>query len=354
MKFLRIFSLAYFLLFSFSLIHAQTHVLYGMTNLGGTQDEGVIMKFNPLTNRDTVVWNFGAGIDGTSPYSSLAYGPANGLLYGMTYSGGHYLGGTIFSFNPTTKVESVLWNFGGGLDGLNPWGNIIYDAGKGLFYGMTSLGGANDEGIIFSFNPTTHIEAILWSFGSGTDGVSPTGDLTYDAINGMFYAMTRRGGIHDSGTIIRFNPATYQDTVVWNFGSGTDGVSPYGSLVYDTAQGLYYGMTFHGGTHDSGAIISFNPSTNAENVVWNLAIGTDGGLPVGSFIYNANNTLFYGETVSGGANRAGAIITFNPSTNAENVVWSFGSGTRWKLSLWKPGHRPKQWFIVRYDNRGRN
>ena len=143
----------------------------------------------------------------------------------------------------------------------------------------------------------------------------------------MFYAMTRRGGIHDSGTIIRFNPATYQDTVVWNFGSGTDGVSPYGSLVYDTAQGLYYGMTFHGGTHDSGAIISFNPSTNAENVVWNLAIGTDGGLPVGSFIYNANNTLFYGETVSGGANRAGAIITFNPSTNAENVVWSFGSGT---------------------------
>ena len=51
----------------------------------------------------------------------------------MTYSGGHYLGGTIFSFNPTTKVESVLWNFGGGLDGSNPWGNSIMMQAKGYF-----------------------------------------------------------------------------------------------------------------------------------------------------------------------------------------------------------------------------
>jgi uncharacterized repeat protein (TIGR03803 family) len=99
---------------------------------------------------------------------------------------------------------------------------------------------------------------------------------------GVFCSMATMGGTKDSGNIIRFNAATDKDSVVWSFGSGTDGKHPNGNLVYDAGNGLLYGMTQNGGTDGTnskdGVIFSFNPIGNAENVVWDFGNGMDGQL----------------------------------------------------------------------------
>ena len=320
---------------------AQCSIFYGMTEVGGTNDRGTIFSFNPVTNTEKVLWNFGSGTDGALPVNTLVYFPGNGLFYGTTDLGGIYGGvntsGTIFSFNPTTNVEKVVWNFGNGTDAISPDGGLVYYAGNGLFYGMTDVGGVYGNfangGTIYSFNPLTNSENVVWSFGNGTDGSAPFGNLVYNASNGLFYGLTYSGGSNNIGTIFTFNPTTNTEKVVWNFGNGKDGWEPNAELVYYSGNGLFYGVTVGGGNNGGGIIFSFNPITNTENIVWNFGSGTDGEKPWGDLVYNAVNGLFYGMTEDGGAyfnsskGIGGTIFSFDPLTNTENVVWSFGNGT---------------------------
>jgi uncharacterized repeat protein (TIGR03803 family) len=74
----------------------------------------------------------------------------NGTLYGTTFYGGAYGGGTIFSIT-TTGNESVLYGFGSGFDGAIPLADFLDADGK--LYGTTYEGGANGHGIVYSFQP---------------------------------------------------------------------------------------------------------------------------------------------------------------------------------------------------------
>jgi len=207
-----------------------------------------------------------------------------------------------------------------------------------VFYGMSRYGGsAPSGGAIFKFNPTTNHESVVHNLGIGTDGSNPYGNLVYCKPNGLFYGMTYYGGANgNAGAIISFNPSNNAENLVWSFSSGTGGSSPEGDLVYDTINNLFYGMTIAGGANYYGAIISFNPTNNTESVVFSFN-NTDGADPIGNLVYDKNNSLFYGMTQSGGANYYGTIFTFNPNNNAENVVWSFnnsnGSGPNGSLVL---------------------
>ena len=49
--------------------------------------------------------------------------------------------------------------------------------------------------------------------------------------------------------------------------------------------------------NNHGAIISFDPTNDSENVVWSFNV-TDGIRPYDDLVYDTNNNLFYG-TASG-------------------------------------------------------
>ncbi|UCF05457.1 MAG: T9SS type A sorting domain-containing protein [bacterium] len=69
-------------------------------------------------------------------------------LYGMTRLGGIYNVGAIFGVKPDGSGYNVFHNFGGApSDGSLPFGSLTYIDG-GL-YGMTSIGGSSDVGVIF-------------------------------------------------------------------------------------------------------------------------------------------------------------------------------------------------------------
>ena len=64
-------------------------------------------------------------------------------------SGGADGGGTVFSLNPNTGAETVLYSFGGGSDGRYP-SSVIY--ANGTLYGTTGLGGAYNHGTVFALS----------------------------------------------------------------------------------------------------------------------------------------------------------------------------------------------------------
>jgi len=98
-----------------------------------------------------VLHSFGSGNDGRLPQAGLIV--VGGLLYGTTsQGGGSGCGGggcgTVFSLDPNTGAETVLYSFQGApLDGQ--WPNGLTSV-KNALYGTTIFGGASDHGTVFS------------------------------------------------------------------------------------------------------------------------------------------------------------------------------------------------------------
>jgi uncharacterized repeat protein (TIGR03803 family) len=171
-----------------------------------------------------------------------------GRLYGTTEIGGTNGSGTVFSLDLKTGVEKVLYSFSGGTDGEYPEGNLI-DV-NGTLYGTAGLGGAYNYGNVFSLNPTTGAQTVLYSFRGGTDGVSPVAGLI--DVKGTLYGTTEAGGAHNYGTVFSVNLTTGAETVLYTFGGRTDGGNPYPGLV--KVMGKLYGTTYFGGTYNYGTV----------------------------------------------------------------------------------------------------
>jgi uncharacterized repeat protein (TIGR03803 family) len=98
---------------------------------------------------------------GLYPRGGLVLGN-DGLLYGAAYGGGlegTYFAGTLYRLNLDGSGLAVLHTFAGldptgetNTDGANPSGTLL-KASDGKFYGLTSAGGTNGSGTIFSFAP---------------------------------------------------------------------------------------------------------------------------------------------------------------------------------------------------------
>ena len=306
-----------------SLILAADGNFYGMTAFGGTHDDGTVFKLTPA-GVETVLWSFGNGNDGSNPYGSLIQA-SDGNFYGMTNLGGLYGRGTVFKITPT-GVETVLWSFGNGTDGSSPYGSLI-EGSDGNFYGLTYIGGIHQGyvgnvyqgGTVFKITPTG-VETVLWSFGNGNDGSMPYGKLSLGP-DGNFYSMTYVGGVNGKGTVFKITPAG-AETVLWSFGASGDGAHPTGSTTLGT-DGNFYGMTIDGGANDAGSAFKITPS-GTETVLHSFGGPGDGNQPQGSLILGADGN-FYGVTGTGGSTGLGTILEITPG-GAESVIYSFGSG----------------------------
>jgi uncharacterized repeat protein (TIGR03803 family) len=313
-----------------SLTKASDGVIYGMTMQGGVNGiyhGGIIFSYNIIKGGYAVLHEFGTKADGYYPKGSLIQA-SDGLLYGLTSAGGTYdnmypkIGdGTIFSYDIETGTYTKIHDFGKGRDGMTPDGSLM-QATNGLLYGITDFGGAIDggDGIIFSYNINTRDYTDVHDFGSGTDGKTPFGSLI-QANDEFLYGVTSGGGDNNMGTIFSYNMSTNKETVLHSFGSGKDGKSSNGPLVHAT-DGLIYGTTGGGGVNDHGTIFSYNISKDTYTKIYDFGKGKDGVGPCGPLTQAANG-LLYGMTSKGGAKNKGVIFSYNISTGTENVIYDF-------------------------------
>ena len=292
--------------------------LYGTTEKGGTDGGGTVFSVNPKTGAETVVYSFMGGSDGEFPFAGVI--DVKGMLYGTTYNGGTAGVGTVFSVNPKTGAETVLHSFGSGTDGKTPYAGLI-DV-NGTLYGTTYGGGTAGEGTVFSVNPKTGAESVLHSFGSGSDGAQPYAAMI--DVKNTLYGTTEAGGAHFEGTVFAIDLKTGAETVVYNFCSQqgcADGAYPAAGLI--DVQGTLYGTTGFGGTSDVGTAFALDPKTGAEKVLHSFGSIPDGEYPDAGLI-DVNGAL-YGTTNAGGTNNLGTVFSVSAKSGAEKVAYAFCS-----------------------------
>ncbi len=268
--------------------------------------------------------------DGISPQADLIFDAA-GNLYGTTYGGGAYGGGTVFELIPTGGglwIERKLHNFGiNSDDGIHPMAGLIFDA-AGNLYGTTYGGGAYGGGTVFELMPRQGggwTEKKLHNFGiSSDDGIHPMARLILDAA-GNLYGTTYAGGDYSGGTVFELTlngGGDWTETKLHNFGiSGTDGVHPMAALIFDAAGNLY-GTTFEGGDYRGGAAFELMPTEGGgwiEKKLHNFGINRkDGTHPMGSLIFDAAGIL-YGTTSQGGSgpcsSGCGSVFELRPAAH---------------------------------------
>jgi uncharacterized repeat protein (TIGR03803 family) len=282
--------------------------LYGVTSQGGANGFGTVFKLSP-TGTETVLHSFAAdGKDGYRPYASLAI-DTTGNLYGTTISGGASSYGTVFKVTPS-GTETVLYSFKGGTDGCNPFDAGVVLGKKGVLYGATSGCGANAVGTVFKLT-RTGAETVLHSFANdGKDGFNPYAGLVLDKTTGNLYGTTYYGGASDAGTVFEITP-TGAETVLYSFANdGRDGKNPYAGLVLDKTGNLY-GTTNLGGANGLGTAFKITP-TGTETVLHSFANdGTDGFTPYASLVLGKKGIL-YGTTSAGGGLGHGTVFKIVP------------------------------------------
>jgi len=271
------------------------------------------------------------------------------MLYGATPGGGTQHAGTVFTLDPSTGAEAVLYSFGNG--GADAWASLI-DV-KGTLYGTTCCGGANvNGGTVFAINPKTGAEKVVYSFCSQencADGAGPLASLI--DVNGTLYGTTANGGaqcvdVGGCGTVFSVNPANGAETVVYSFCSQKnckDGDGPSAGLI--NVNGTLYGTTEGGGSDTQcinpqvytgcGTVFSFDLETGVETVLHLFQdIGRDGWSPLAGLIDVKG--MLYGTTQLGGSNTTcgyggqsgcGTVFAIDLSTLKENILYSFCSQT---------------------------
>ncbi len=293
--------------------------LYGTTNFGGTgcpgqHGCGTVFKLD-ASGKETVLHRFGATGDGTLPESGVIRDAA-GNLYGTTSNGGAFncsgVGcGTIFKLDPSGK-ETVLYSFTGGSDGSSPWGGLTRDA-AGNLYGTTIANGAHSYGTVFKLNATGKL-TVLHSF-IPTDGCYPSASLVRDTA-GNLYGTTSNCGQFGPGTVFKVDPAG-KLSVLYNFTNGTDGGYPSGPLILDNAGNLY-GTTGFGGDLTSlcnevgntpGCGVVFKIDSAGQYSVLHTFDGNDGQWAYYGVIRDAEGNL-YGTTAEGGTKNCYCGVVF--------------------------------------------
>src|SRR6185312_5714026 len=201
-----------------SLSYAQHYALYGTMYQGGAiKNSGTIYMYDLVTGKDSVILNFDSATNGFQPLGSMVQNPNDSLLYGLTTYGGTYNAGVLFSINPYTGKDSTRVVFDGTTMGYEPWqGNLLWY--NNLYYGLIWNGGTSNKGVIFSFDPKTNKDSVLYNFGTAPDASQPWGTYLTPYSDGKMYSMTYNGGTGDSGAIFRFDPVTGTDSVMVNLG----------------------------------------------------------------------------------------------------------------------------------------
>jgi uncharacterized repeat protein (TIGR03803 family) len=179
--------------------------LYGVASGGGAYDYGVayeLIRSASGTWTQKILHAFTGGDDGASPTGNLLF-DSTGNLYGTTTFTAYEL---VRGPNGTW-TEKTLHRFAGGKDGATALAGLAFDK-AGNLYGTTGNGGSH-RGTVYELSPATGTwtERVLHRFASnGADGYGPQlATLVVDA-TGNIFGVTSVGGTSNAGVVFEIKP----------------------------------------------------------------------------------------------------------------------------------------------------
>jgi len=282
------------------LMQASDGNLYGTTEDGGTNDEGVVFRIT-TNGIFTPLYSFTGGHDGANPRGGLLQA-SDRNLYGTTANGGTNFDGTVFRIT-TGGALTPLYSFTGSHDGNFPEATLV-QASDGKLYGTTYQGGTNNYGAVFRIT-TNGVLTPLYSFTNGSDGADPVAGLV-QASDGNLYGTTEVGGTNHDGAIFRITTNGIF-TPLYSFTDGHDGAYPEAALV-QANDGNLYGTAYEGGTNGYGVIFRIT-TTGTLTSPYSFTDGHDGADPLAGLV-QANNNNLYGTAPGGGTNFDGTVFEF--------------------------------------------
>jgi uncharacterized repeat protein (TIGR03803 family) len=294
--------------------------LYGTTIIGGDHHIGTVWKLD--SGGYHVLHSFAGDGEGSFPVAGLARDAA-GILYGTTARGGPGAGcgvidtgcGTVFKLDPATGTLTTLHSFKDG-SGIFPrweptivggllWATLPQDSfsvnrdaigagrpvhmrkdnggaytpvpisGPGTWFdsGVTPDNAGNVWGLvrqtvppeeygggIYRIDADDHYQLVFAFPGIGILGTQPIGTLAYDAAKNVFYGVTNAGTAHlgGCGTVFRFNPTTLLVKPLHVFNCNTEGREPRNGVTL-APDGSLYGTTSEGGSDGYGTVFHVTP-----------------------------------------------------------------------------------------------
>ncbi len=285
-------------------------LLYGATSLQGPNRMGTIFSFDPSTGVETPI-SSGMAVGG--PLNAGGFLFHRGLLYGVLF-GGAYKNGEIFSLDPKSGTPTTLYTFGGNADGKFPAGPLI--AAGDVLYGVTEQGGTGGVGTVFKFDLKTNALKTIYTFTGQADGANPLGPLA--ELNGMLYGTTTDFA-SGTPTIFAVDPAAGTETTLYTF-------PPIGGVSQDVRAGLIgdktmlYGTTFQSGsgTDQLGSVYSYDVSSGVEKTLYFFQPNPDGQGPQGPLVKVGD--VLYGTTFRGGETYGGDVFKVNAMTGDYTIL----------------------------------
>lgn len=244
---------------------------YFTTSAGGQNGWGTFGRINQNGKNFAIRYNFTNGSDGGTPRAPLLADP-NGDFFGTDSTGGGSAScGTVFKVNPMTTPATLttLHTFVDS-DGCHSWGPLA-PGEKPFLLGTTYAGSPMNQGTIFKISLTGNTFQTIFNF-NGANGSGPYG-LTPGNSASRYFGGTTAGGLNDNGVIFWVTPAAnFKD--IFSFGANE---SPNVNLTL-TFNGVC-GVTPQGGTSDDGTVFCQSEKTpytftNEANFVLTLFGGT--------------------------------------------------------------------------------
>lgn len=172
------------------------NTLYGTTSSGGAHGFGSIFAINTDGSGYTNVYSFSNAPDAKNPAGGLVL--SGGILYGTSQVGGSNNSGAIFAINTNGAGYQVLYNFSasGNVDGKTPKATLSLSGS--CLYGTTTAGGAYDGGTLFLINTNGTAFTVIQSF---TETGNPLGGAI--RVSNSVWGTTYQGGPDGSGFLYR-------------------------------------------------------------------------------------------------------------------------------------------------------
>lgn len=273
---------------------------YGTTCKGGDSNCGTIFRMNP-NGKVNKLFSFD-GLNGYWPNGELVQGH-DGNLYGITtlsgngYDSLHQQGaGTIFRIKCDGTGFTNLYMF----DGMSqPIGGLAMGM-DGKFYGVTTWGGAGNDGFVFRISSdgcfTNLLSYDFRKFSRALQGFVLGRD-------GNLYCTTSGGGKYDAGVLLRLETnGTF--TVLASFPVMTNCWRVARNKLVQGIDGDFYGTTEFGGEYDNRRVGNenvgngtfFKVTTNGFVKTLASFNGLNGAHPVGALVQTSDGT-FYGVTL---------------------------------------------------------
>ncbi|MEM1219571.1 MAG: choice-of-anchor tandem repeat GloVer-containing protein, partial [Bacteroidota bacterium] len=285
-------------------------ILYGTTVFGGAFDAGVLYSYDLSNQTYSIIHDFDPDVSGQFPEGALAV-TASGQVYGFTSTGSaSALGGIIYEYDTNTATFTILTNLGSTalFNGIS----TLIIGSDGNLYGTSSGGGDFNNGAIYQFDLTTNTLTVLHSLDDGNDeGDDPESPLL-EVGSGLFYGVADNGGANNDGVFFSYDLNTDTYTNLVNFQASSNGEFPRGTLLYASNQKIY-GTTEEGGSDDVGTIYEFDPVTGILTSLHSF--DEDNGEEPVSGLIEVGTGLLYGVTQRGGDFNDGIVYEYNLNTN---------------------------------------